>query len=298
MKTLACVKFNDIYKTVTVLDVFNGKKINPNFWNNTKFYSTHLKPENKVELVYVNNNGTLFFRYMKKSDEHSYKNNNPNSETLTHQLCKDYISKLSKITFIVRDKMYTFDIINSEVEKTISIKNKYMLDVFFDFKNSSPSYMLQKWNGNFIVEICVTHKVDDIKKKELYNFKFPIFEVIIPSHIKDAIENTPELSDTVLQSHKLMLEKYFSGGIPANLISNPSSEYFHKIQVDKLYNEYNALKSTSNEALSVIQKLRKIIEDEKNITSKLELEVVQYKKQTECFQNSFFYKLYKLFNRR
>ena len=95
-----------------------------------------------------------------------------------------------------------------------------------------------------------------------------------------------------------MLEKYFSGGIPANLISNPSSEYFHKIQVDKLYNEYNALKSTSNEALSVIQKLRKIIEDEKNITSKLELEVLQYKKQTECFQNSFFYKLYKLFNRR
>ncbi len=162
MKTLACVKFNDIYKTVTVLDVFNGKKINPNFWNNTKFYSTHLKPENKVELVYVNNNGTLFFRYMKKSDEHSYKNSNPNSETLTHQLCKEYISKLSKITFIVRDKMYTFDIINSEVEKTISIKNKYMLDVFFDFKNSSPSYMLQKWNGNFIVEICVTHKVDVI----------------------------------------------------------------------------------------------------------------------------------------
>lgn len=298
MKTLACIKFNDTYKTVTVWDVFNGKKINPNFWNNTKFYSTHLKPENKVELVYVNNNGTLFFRYMKKSDEQSYTNSNPNSETLTHQLCKEYISKLSKINFIVRDKIYTFDIINSEVEKTISIKNKYMLDIFFDFKNSNPSYLLQKWDGIFAAEICVTHKVDDIKRKELYNFKFPIFEVVIPSHIIERIENTSELNVTALQKHKLILEKYFSGGIFANLISNPSSEYFHKVQIDKLYNECNDLKSETNEALSNIQKLMKIIENKENMISLLEREKILYKKYTECFQDSFFYKLYKLFNRR
>ena len=119
-------------------------------------------------------------------------------ETTLHLLAKDIISKSNSIFIpsvtIKHNKKYTQTI---EEERNINIDNVQIENLIDDIK---PDLLITTHGQKYIIEIYVTHKVDEQKYEKLKQHKIPTIEINL-SKFRHHIE-TDTLKEILLNEHK------------------------------------------------------------------------------------------------
>ncbi|AQR93411.1 hypothetical protein [Clostridium saccharoperbutylacetonicum] len=286
---------NENYIMTDVWKVQRGKKNQPREWKDIKFFSTHKRIENRKELVFVNKKPNAYFRYKNLNGAGSHKGHDV---TLTHELCVEILSEISIMTFKIGNDSYKIYVSDCEIEYKIETENAvYYADLFLKFNKSEPEWLVTKWNGIVVVEVYVTHKTEDIKRKDLFDIGIPIIEIDVSK--KFYIDETREISEEEINEKKEFISKYYKKEIFAKLIANPSSKEYSTM-IDELKKQLLILQKQNIEQNSEIQQKNKMINklqlDCKNLNNLInhknnELSIIR--QQNEKLKKTFWYKLFK-----
>ncbi|WP_207715356.1 hypothetical protein [Clostridium saccharoperbutylacetonicum] len=278
-----------------VWKVRRGKKNEPREWKDIKFFSTHKRIENRKELIFVNTKPNPHFRYKKLDDIGSHKGHD---ETLTHELCIEILSEISVMTFKIGNDSYKIYVSDCEIEYKIETSNAlYFVDLFLKFDKSEPEWLVTKWNGIVAVEVYVTHKTGEVKRKDLFDSGIPVIEIDVSK--KFYIDETREISEEDINEKKSFISKYYEKEIFAKLLANPSSKEYLTM-IDKLKKQIYILQKQNGEQNSELQQKNKMINklklDYMDLNNRIihkdnELSIIR--EQNERLKKTFWYKLFK-----
>lgn len=241
-------------KVIAYLDQFGHETVTPysaKRKNIKTVYSTH-KPGERIEM-YVNRRGVNhYFAYKGENGDSS----SSNPETLTHTLCKEVIAELAsnethtELKFFNKFGVYAhhppvpIKLTHGFLEHQIVINgNRYSIDAYCEFYPAnhipdgpeSPADLLslyRQWSGQIAFEIYHTHKVGEIKMRDLESAGIPVFQIGIHSNSalyidEDEIAKMDDAqADSYLQKHREKLRRIFSKSIGGVVLNDPKSPGF------------------------------------------------------------------------
>lgn len=248
-----------------------------------------------------------YFAFYNKPDEIT---NDGGGETLTHYVAKKALLNLSRLHLVNEKKRIDLCIhVNKDKscnEKRFDFEDVFYADVYYELDKRQEYYY--KWYGKLVLEVAVTHKVDNHKRLIFEQNNVPIFEVTISKKmIKNFGLETPgaEISECRIIKAIENMTKMFERSIYGNFISNPSSEeyelmikykeeiqqfkdkrdneekeYLHtrfkrieeekRLQEHQLHNSYYDSIIQKNEQVKQINE--KLLKDNKNLSQELDIE--------------------------
>lgn len=254
MKTFADMRIGNtnIYKNVSIFYVKKLKNSNPMELQNVKFYSKHKNEKDKKELIPVLNAKKPFFRY--KNVDKLFKGEG-SEESLTHETFKDIFASLKVLNLVFGNKKIKLIVDEFDIEYPIIVNERmYKADLLLKFSSSNPYHYFTKWKGKIVIEIKVSHAVNDIKRKDFENEGIAIFEYTVSE--KFMLENSFELGEDEFNQKIEWITRKLNEEIYGKFISDPNSiEYNHwkKLWLEKQkLSEHNNLLSKKQ---SEIEKL-------------------------------------------
>lgn len=304
IKIIAYIYKNEKFQLVTINQAIYSRKNTPLEFKNTIYYAN---PSFVTPVTPVEAEGSVFFRRINSElNNNSEKDNN--SETIEHQLIKKCICSLTTINFKTKNQNdLTFYNCTCEPEKTLYVNGfRIKADIYVKFESCNYAEYNKAWNNNFIIEIPITHPVDDAKKYNLKVDNLATIEIVVNDKFKSIICQkatkfvTIESIDNALNYIK---NSFAKNNIFSNIIVDPMSDVIfqkkiknYKQQIEDINNKLliseNNIKILENRC----DQLSDTINNDKNTISSLKKEILSLNTIINSFKKSKFYKLYKMFN--
>ncbi|MBQ9674231.1 MAG: hypothetical protein IJV39_06355 [Ruminococcus sp.] len=244
------------------------------------FYVDDFKDEKYSVLPkYIKSTNTAFFAF--NSNNNHPQNIGDEGETLTHFAAKKALARMShlKLVDIENHRELILNVTKEKNcnEKQFKFDRTFYADVYYKLdKNNQLKDMrkyLYKWYENFVIEVCVSHKVPFNKCDYFFKNNIPIFEVFIPKNTcrKFGLEKPVSLSKEKINTAIINMQRMFEKGIRGKFISDPSSEEYltmckYKKEIERFKQE--TLK-TKNEYQEISSKLQNANEELENIEQKI-----------------------------
>lgn len=274
MKTIADLLVQGKYRRISIWNVLEWKKNQPDFWEKYKdnIFSINRNAENKVAMIFqTGRNGDYrksYFRY--KSDNYD-RTGEGSEESYRHEFFKECFSRLQVINLRWKGQAVTIYVDEIFQEETLQFEDgsKRIVDLMVKFSRAEPMIYVEKWEGQIAIEIYDTHKVDDNKIHQIKKMNIAMFEFNTNKwNISDVFESQDEEEkqyDKIIQIFEGKNGGYICGEL---LVDSISRKYFstllyqeEKAKGEKLQKQLEKLQFNINEYLKNENRLKKQLND-------------------------------------
>ncbi len=272
---------------ITAYDaVYLREFVNKEYRNHRFFYvDEHSKERFEVVPKFRQKGKVAFFAFVPNAT--NVPNIRDEGESLTHYAAKKALANLQYLHLLdIRTRQEYFLKIIPEYscnEKRFEFENVYYADVYYRLDRHQKQAEMRrypyKWYENFVIEVCVTHKVSQEKAEFFRKNNIPVFEVLIPdtTRKKFSLDDGTKLSKEQIDTAVINMQKMFGKVIKGIMISDPSSEEYElmnrykkeidtfKCKKEKTEIEYSAVCSQLEEQSKILAEIKSEIDYYKSL---------------------------------